>query len=421
MKENLDKFLTSNSLVVLCNIAVNLYNAGRLNESLEVYYKIIALDCNYYDAISNIGSILDDLGDTEQALLYLNKAKKLEPKNYIAYYYCGWLYRNQKKYNLAIENFIIAIDLEPLHIDSYKCRGGCYYNIGQYDDALKDFSKAINIDPKNPNSFISRARVFAIKKDYKRCITDMRKAMKMQYVDYEPREMVVIVNHDQHSKVKEASGRFLNYGFYLALKGDPREKVIIYPRICKYRIVLQFSKLHIGKTIKRHLRQYAGRYELKFDSDFDIIFTKCQERYRDDYDDVLYMENFRFLFSIINKNNDSPRAIGVGLYLDGKLVAGDIGVQVRQVYTSYSGYHDLSGTGSVQLLMLARYLEENGFVFWDLGSDTISRFERYKYKMGAEKISNAEYQKLFHSVNPGSENIFTKKHRNLGIPEKKSV
>ena len=41
------------------------------------------------------------------------------------------------------------------------------------------------------------------------------------------------------------------------------------------------------------------------------------------------------------------------------------------VYTSFTGFFDkdYSGAGTVQLLAMARLLQEAGFAFWDLGQE----------------------------------------------------
>jgi tetratricopeptide (TPR) repeat protein/Leu/Phe-tRNA-protein transferase len=381
-------------------------NLGQYDNALKDYLKAVDIKPNDKYALNKLGCLYNDLGNYEQALYYFNIAITHHPVYYLSYYNRGVVYAKQKKYNLAIEDNSRAIELNSLYIRAYRNRGWCYREIGQYDDALKDYSKAIKLDSNNPVGFEARARVAALKGDYKRSTADIRNAVRLKFPEYEPKEMAAVVRHDQQNKAKEAGGRFLSYGFYLDFMGNFRKTVIIYPHICD-RIVLNFPKLHISKTIKRHLRQYAGRYELKFDSDFDVVFSQCRKHYKDDYYDVLYMENLQFLFSTMNQNNDSPKAVGVGLYLDGSLVAGEIGVQTGRVYTSYTGYHDVSDAGNAQIVMLARYLEENGFAFWDFGPPT-ERWDLYKLRLGAEKISNGEYQKLFHSVNPGSENIFTK-------------
>ena len=60
--------------------------------------------------------------------------------------------------------------------------------------------------------------------------------------------------------------------------------------------------------------------------------------------------------------------MGVYRNSDDELVAGDLGYTVGGVYTSLTGFHTENNAGSVLLCALGRYLELNGFAFWDLGN-----------------------------------------------------
>jgi hypothetical protein len=60
------------------------------------------------------------------------------------------------------------------------------------------------------------------------------------------------------------------------------------------------------------------------------------------------------------------------------LVAGELGYSVGAVYTSLTGFATESGTGTVQLTCLGRWLEASGFLLWDLGMEM-----EYKFDLGA--------------------------------------
>jgi Leu/Phe-tRNA-protein transferase len=78
------------------------------------------------------------------------------------------------------------------------------------------------------------------------------------------------------------------------------------------------------------------------------------------------------------------------LYRDGKLAAGEFGIICGKVYTSYSGFYDEDNAGTVQLILAARHLQEQGFSFFDLGMPL-----DYKTDLGAESISAEAFVKLF--------------------------
>jgi Leu/Phe-tRNA-protein transferase len=83
------------------------------------------------------------------------------------------------------------------------------------------------------------------------------------------------------------------------------------------------------------------------------------------------------------------------LYRDGNLVAGEFGVRSGRVYTSYSGYYDENNAGTVQLILTARYLQERGDAFFDLGMPL-----DYKTDLGATDISPEEFVKRFRTSQP---------------------
>jgi len=373
---------------------------GKFDSALNDLLTALDKHPNEKFVLNDLGCLYFDLKNYEKASYYYELAIEKHPDYYKSYYNRGIMYEKEKKHDLAIENYTKSIELDTQFINALDQRGWCYIKTKQYDEALADFSKLLDLNPKDTFYLEKRAKIFALKGDYRHAFADIKNAVKLHYTEYESKEMIAIVSYKKRDKIKNACKWLLNNGFYLNMTWNCREKTIVFPRLCKYRIVLRFPKLHVNKTLKRHLRQYAGRYELKFNSDFDTVFTRCQEHYKDDIIDIFYMENLRFLFSTMNKDNDYPKAVCVGLYLDGKLIAGDIGIQIGRVYTSYTGYHDMPSTGSVQLVMLARYLEENKIAFWDFGPDTTTRWETYKLKLGCEKMSNEDYHKLFRSVNP---------------------
>jgi Leu/Phe-tRNA-protein transferase len=161
---------------------------------------------------------------------------------------------------------------------------------------------------------------------------------------------------------------------------------ILLPKLHLSRSVLFFDSLHIKKSIKRHLEDY----ELRYDTDFDYIIDRCIETHGDDWLTPPLVAAIR----IIRRNKlYGVQPVSFSLYKNGKLVAGEFGITVGRVYTSYSGYYDENNAGTVQLIGTARYLEEHGFSFLDFGMPL-----EYKTSLGAQDIRPEEFVKLFRSA-----------------------
>jgi Leu/Phe-tRNA-protein transferase len=175
---------------------------------------------------------------------------------------------------------------------------------------------------------------------------------------------------------------------------------ILLPRLHLTRSVLFLDKLHIKKSIRR----YLPRYELRFDTDFDYIIDRCIEIHGDYWLTpplISAIRNIRQkrLYGKAPVKEGVPSTEGnvypvsFSLYRDGKLVAGDFGVIVGRVYTSYSGYYDETNSGTVQLILSTRYLQEHGFALFDFGMPM-----DYKTDLGAINVSPEEFVTLFRSA-----------------------
>jgi Leu/Phe-tRNA-protein transferase len=164
------------------------------------------------------------------------------------------------------------------------------------------------------------------------------------------------------------------------------KKTIALPKLHLIRSALFFHELHIKKSVKRFL----GRYELAFDSDFETIVQKCVAVHGDYWLTPALLEA---LYAIRSCRNSPVRPVSFGVYRAGRLVAGEFGVISGRVYTSYSGYHDEDNSGTVQMILMVRYLEKAGFDFLDFGMPL-----DYKTDLGARNISPENFVELFRAA-----------------------
>jgi Leu/Phe-tRNA-protein transferase len=183
------------------------------------------------------------------------------------------------------------------------------------------------------------------------------------------------------ARLMEAGFLVMSAGF--RDEGDDNDFYILLPKLHLTRSALFFENLHIKKSVKR----YLNRYELRADSDFDYIVDRCVEIHGNDWLTPPLVDAIR---TIREKAASNVRPVSFSLYRDGKPVAGEFGVRAGGVYTSYSGYYDESNAGTVQLILTARYLQDNGYAFFDLGMPL-----GYKTALGATDISPEEFVRRF--------------------------
>lgn len=179
--------------------------------------------------------------------------------------------------------------------------------------------------------------------------------------------------------------RLMNAGFLVMSTrfADEPSECLLLPKLHLVRSVLFFPDLHVKKSIKRFL----SRYELRVDTDFDRIVERCVALHGDDWLTGPLLKALRFLR---DAKTISVKPISFGLYREGSLKAGEFGALAGGVYTSYSGYYDEDNAGSVQMILMARYLEERGAPFLDLGMPL-----PYKDDLGATNIPPRRFVPLF--------------------------
>lgn len=172
------------------------------------------------------------------------------------------------------------------------------------------------------------------------------------------------------------------------LQNSPPDRVrfLLLPKLHLIRSVLFFPELHETGSARRLL----NRYELRFDEDFDRILERCAVIHGDDWLTLPLRESIKTIRTI---DGLPVRPVSFGLYRDGELKAGEFGFVAGRAYTSYSGYRDEDSAGTVQLILMARYLRDAGFDFLDLGMPM-----DYKDRLGARNIAPGQFVELFRNA-----------------------
>ena len=160
---------------------------------------------------------------------------------------------------------------------------------------------------------------------------------------------------------------------------------LLLPKLHLIRSALFFPNLHIKKRIAPLL----SRYELKIDTCFDQVLDKCVEKHGSAWLTLPLV----CVLKELRRTSLPPRPVSFELYRDGKLMAGEVGIVLGRVYTSYSGYCEENNSGTIQMILMAKWLEKNGFEFLDFGMPL-----KYKSLLGAHNISPEHFVRIFRAA-----------------------
>ncbi|HEY2071901.1 MAG TPA: tetratricopeptide repeat protein [Rhizomicrobium sp.] len=170
------------------------------------------------------------LGDQQAAIIDLNRAAVLAPKNPQIYYDLGATYADMHDYPDALTNYTHAIALEPDLAKAYNNRGTTYETMGNYDAALADFGAAISLEPTYADAIVNRAQTYAFRGRSDLALADLNKAISL-----EPQDVNAYVNL---GALQYRLGHWTDAiaAASMAIKVDPNEP-IAYLNRCEARTI----------------------------------------------------------------------------------------------------------------------------------------------------------------------------------------
>jgi len=176
---------------------------------------------------------------------------------------------------------------------------------------------------------------------------------------------------------------------FIAVTDIYEDRELLLPEIQFTYALLHFKNLHISKKVKKLLRK--KNLKLLFTSSIHPIAEKIRSHHKqcwltEHYEQTLIQtqtirEDFQLLCCYIEENRE--------------MVAGEIGYIIGNTYTSLTGFCSrekaFRNYGTAQLVLLAQFLQENGFAFWNLGQS----YMPYKFRLGAKQYDRGDFLKLW--------------------------
>lgn len=177
---------------------------------------------------------------------------------------------------------------------------------------------------------------------------------------------------------------------FISVSQDTKEGLILLPELQLHYGILDFKNLHISKKVQKLLKK--DDVTLSFNVRFDEIVNKLNQQHKYNWLQGKYAHLMEKLYKD-KKLYNNFEIISVALISNytQELIAGEIGYKIGKTYTSLSGFSskekNYNNYGKLQLVLLAKYLQNNGFSFWNLGHPHME----YKQNLGSISYSRAEF------------------------------
>jgi Leu/Phe-tRNA-protein transferase len=184
----------------------------------------------------------------------------------------------------------------------------------------------------------------------------------------------------------------------LALKGfitiwyKEEDQEYLLPEIQREYAILDFKDLHISKKVQKLLKK--DTYQFFHNSDFEEVIRVISGFHQNSWMQGKYIELLKKLIHCeYKKSFFSLSVFGIKDKLSGKIVAAEIGYSTyhNSIYTSLSGFclrkKQYNHYGNLQMVLLAHYLENNNYKFWNLGHP----YMEYKLQLGSKVLPRIKF------------------------------
>ena len=129
------------------NLALAHQAAGDREAAILNYQRAAALKSDYFDALSNLGSLLLNTGETEEAESSYRRALRLAPANAMAHHNLGALLLVKNSNDEAAACFREAVRLNPDYFEAHNGLGTALLAEELFDEAAPCFNEALRLRP----------------------------------------------------------------------------------------------------------------------------------------------------------------------------------------------------------------------------------------------------------------------------------
>lgn len=165
---------------------------------------------------------------------------------------------------------------------------------------------------------------------------------------------------------------------FIAVTDTYEEQELLLPEIQFSYALLDFKDLHISKKVSKCIKK--EKLHIEIDNNIEEIAEHIRASYKNSWLSEQYCTTLR----ATEDSDKSFKVITVYIEAEGNIVAGEIGYIIGKTYTSLSGFSSKENRycnyGTAQLVLLAQYLQAQGFAFWNLGQPYMD----YKLALGAK-------------------------------------
>lgn len=133
------------------NKAATYWNAGKNDEAIKEFRKVLAYDPQNTDAYASLGKIYQSKGNITEAIKYFKTAVQLDRTSVTAHNNLGNAYLQAKQYKNAENEFKTSAKMDPINPLADYTLGILYTQTERFGEAEAQFKKVAKVSPRDGN------------------------------------------------------------------------------------------------------------------------------------------------------------------------------------------------------------------------------------------------------------------------------
>jgi tetratricopeptide (TPR) repeat protein len=187
------------------NLAMALRQSGRLEEAVREHQAAIAIRPAVAELHNNLGLTLKDGGQIDAAIAAYRQAVALKGDMAETWLNLGLAWVQKREFGQAIGAFGRAVAISPAMIDAQNNLGGALLELRRFDEAVPVLRRALGQDPNYVPALVNMGKAQLERGEYKEAIASYRRALALapQLAEV-PGDLAVALAED--GQVAEAEG-----------------------------------------------------------------------------------------------------------------------------------------------------------------------------------------------------------------------
>ena len=129
------------------------------------------------------------------------------------------------------------------------------------------------------------------------------------------------------------------------------------------RGILEFSELHIGRSLEKWIRKNEPLIKVTVNQAFAQVIVECQQQVRAGQKGSWITPEIIAAYTELSKNGG---AVSIECWMDEELISGIYGVQSQNYFSCESMFFKRSNASKYAFIKLVEYLKARGFTWMDL-------------------------------------------------------